>query len=142
MTDPTLFDQLEQTERAEARAASDDAKRRAGLQAGIQKRDDAMTRGARKADPVWVEAARQAIRQTARDLPEFIVDHVFERMDWSHAYGSVGIKTTDQRAVGSLILEAARKRIIARTEKYLPSFNPSHHACPRRVWRSLIHGGK
>ena len=135
MTEPTLFDALAEQERAEARARSDRAKQEAGRRAGAQRRDDALARVTRKADPEWIEAARTAIRKTATELSEFIVDHVFERMNFA-------LSTHDDRAIGALIREAARDRIIERTERFIPSFRASHHACPRRVWRSLIYRGK
>ena len=139
---PTLFDALEAEERAQAREGSDRAKREAGLRAGIEARDNALVQGERHADPDWKKAAEIAIRKTAEELNEFIVDHVFERMNWSDAYGKTGIKTTDQRAMGALILAAARQKLIARTDRFLPSFNRAHHACPRRVWRSLVYRRK
>ena len=135
MTDPTLFDELDKIERAEAKRDSDRAKREAGLIEGIARRDGALVRGARKADPAWIADAQKAIRKTATDLPEFIVDHVFERMDFT-------LSTHDDRAIGSLILEAAREGVIERTERFIPSFRAKHHACPRRVWRSRIYWRK
>ena len=85
------------------------------------------------AEAEWKKAALEAIRATAQQLDEFIIDDVWRFMP-------AGFHTHDLRAMGAMILIAKAKRIIASTGGYRTSRVPGHHGNPRTVWRSLLRG--
>lgn len=100
------------------------------LFAAREARDEGIARASAKMDPEWSEAAMDAIRSLAVRVPTFIVDDV-----WLTGLA----KPTEARALGAVMLRAAREGIIRRTKEYRPSAQVGNHANPRVVWASLIH---
>ena len=61
----------------------------------------------------------------------------------SYSFNSLSLKETDEeisdkRAIGPLMRVAQREGWIKPTSKFQPSRVVSHHATPRRVWKSKI----
>lgn len=90
-------------------------------------RDEAIAAVDTAADPDWKEAALEAVRVTARSLPEFIGDDVW----------ATGLKRPrEARALGPVFMRAKRRGWIEKTDRARPSVNS--HLGPVTVWRSLI----
>lgn len=93
----------------------------------------AIARGLEGADPAWREAAREAIYKTCVLRQEFCADDVWE-------VGNLP-DTRDNRALGGLILEAARNGWCVRVPgKTVPTRNRRAHMSPSTVWSSRIYG--
>ncbi len=106
---------------------------RSNLPLGQKLRDLAIEAARLGANPEWKLEALLSVGRTAQEGDEFIVDDVVARI-------SKEVSTRDLRALGSVMLCAERLGWISKTEKFLPSRDPKHHACPRRVWKSRIFG--
>ncbi len=102
------------------------------LHAATAARDNGIALGESSAGVAWQEAALEAIRMCAVLNRELIVDDVWP-------YLSHEVTTKDLRAMGSMMLKAAREELIAPTERYQLSARVSSHRNPRRIWRSLLH---
>ena len=103
-------------------------------------RDSAMAQVEDRAGEEWNEAALRAVRRTAEQMYELIVDDVWERMPTSVA------PTHDLRAMGPVMIRALNAGWIAKTETYRHSKKLTSHGVPRRLWRSRLvegplHGG-
>ena len=94
----------------------------------IAARDEALERVEAGAEPDWQAAALAALEITARRLPDFISDDV-----WDSGLPS----TREDRALGPIFLAAARAGWIAKTDRVRPSRRS--HASGKPVWRSLIY---
>ncbi|MAB58260.1 MAG: hypothetical protein CL524_12015 [Aequorivita sp.] len=101
------------------------------LKKGKAARDAAMEESSVGANTAWKEAALDAIYVTAKRRDTLIVDDI-----WKHFHSSE--TTGDLRAVGPLMRVAQREGWIAPTKQFRPSYVPSHHATPRRVWKSKL----
>jgi hypothetical protein len=95
-------------------------------------RDTAIARVDEHADHDWKTQALAAVRRTAEQLPEFIVDEVW-------ATGRLE-STREDRALGPIMRAAAREGWMVRTDRTRPSVRS--HLSPKPVWRSLIHQGQ
>jgi len=100
------------------------------LLAEIEK-EDAMARVEANADPEWLVAALDAVHRAATAYPAFIADDIWKFLQ------DVPVFTHDSRALGPVLVRAAKRGYIEKTETYLPSYR--RHKTPQRVWRSLIH---
>lgn len=101
------------------------------MKSGKELRDISMGQVERNAHECWKEAAMEAIRITATQNDNFIVDAVWPNIE-------EGVVTHENRAIGPMMARAKRLGWIHPTEEYRLSVIPSHHATPRRVWKSLI----
>ena len=142
MVEPTLWDTY-----AAADAATDDGCRhgeprgprycalcrRAGVQAGEAGRDAAVARVERNADAPWKRAAMAAIYKVAGERSRFTADDVWDAMP-----DDAG--THEPRAMGAMMLQAAKAGVIAATEDYTQSHRSVRHAGPMRVWESRVVG--
>ena len=95
---------------------------------GAQLRDQGIERSHLASPDDWKAEAREAIRLTALRLPHFTVDDI-----WAGAS-----KPPEARALGALMLWAARQGWIEKTADFRPSAQPQAHRNPKQVWRSLI----
>ena len=86
------------------------------------------------ANPDWNEEAWEEFMDIARTNLEFTSNNVTVRMKSSKA------KTHDARAIGPIMLKAARARIIEKTGRYAPG--AYGHGKPTPIWRSLIYTGE
>lgn len=100
------------------------------LLADIEK-EEAMARVEANADPEWLIAALDAVRQAAIAYPAFIADDIWKFLDTIPAF------THDGRALGPVMVRAAKRGYIEKTDTYLPSYR--RHKTPQRVWRSLLY---
>ena len=101
------------------------------LKKGRAARDAAMDESSGGANEAWKEATLDAIHATAKRRDKFIVDDI-----WPHFHSSE--TTKDLRAVGPLMRVAQREGWIVPTGEFRPSYVPSNHATPRRVWESKL----
>ena len=101
------------------------------LKKGRAARDAAMDESSGGANEAWKEATLDAIHATAKRRDKFIVDDIWPQFHSSETTG-------DLRAVGPLMRVAQREGWISPTGEFRPSYVPSHHATPRRVWESKI----
>ena len=101
------------------------------MKSGKELRDISMGQVERNAHERWKEAAIEAIRITATINDSFIVDAV-----WPHI--EEGVMTHENRAIGPMMARAKKLGWIEPTTEFRLSIVPSHHATPRRVWKSLI----
>jgi Zn finger protein HypA/HybF involved in hydrogenase expression len=78
----------------------------------------------------FMRAAVKALTKVARKHKHFSTDEV-----WA-ALGKV--KTMEPRALGSLMLQAAKQGAIEATDRTVKSTRPECHKRPVRVWKSLL----
>ena len=89
----------------------------------------------RGADDAWRDAATATIRRVAATTPEFTTDDVLEANPALE-------DAREPRALGPMMLYAARDGLIEPTERYASSSRRQSNARHKRVWRSLIVGGR
>ena len=79
----------------------------------------------------WIKAARWAVYSVAKEHQEFTTDDVW----------ATGLPQCpgSNRALGPVMLAAARAEIIRRTERTRPTSKRASHAQPLRVWESSIY---
>jgi hypothetical protein len=99
--------------------------------------DEAIKRVKRHADPVWLNAAGEAVFFTCCELQYFIVDDVWKRFS-DPDLARTG--THELRAMGPVIVKAAKAGFCRKTKTFRPSLQTPCHMNPRRVWESLIYG--
>lgn len=92
---------------------------------GEQLRDEGMARADQAADPDWKDAAWRAIVVLANSGDEFTADDVWER---------VGFAPSEPRALGPLLVKAAKTGMIRNTGRRRNSRRPEHHAFPCAIW--------
>lgn len=98
---------------------------------GRRLRDAAVKKVHRHAAPGFLEAADRAAERAARELEYLTVDDL-----WLAMAGDA--KTHDNRAMGPVMTRAKKRGLIEPTDQFRPSTQPSCHANPRRIWRSLV----
>lgn len=96
----------------------------------IAERDRGMAQVDENADAVWREHALEAVRVTATKLETFLVDDV-----WT--VGELE-RTREDRALGPVMLRAARLKWIEKTDRTRPSVRS--RMGPKPIWRSRIYG--
>lgn len=95
-------------------------------------RDSALAHVEEAADELWKERAYTAVLSTARRLPEFISDDVWD---------TGGLDSTrEDRALGPILQRAAREGVAVKTDRVRPSVRS--HMSGKPVWRSLIYEGQ
>ena len=100
--------------------------------AAIEARDQAIEQVDTNASPEWKQHAIEAVKHLARMRPEFTTDDVHQYL------ADRGVEMTHEpRALGAVMVAAARARIIAPTDRYTPSARPECHRRPVKIWRSL-----
>lgn len=97
-------------------------------------RDEDIRRADRGAETCWREAALATICQVAETTPELTTDDVLA----ANPALELG---REKRALGPMMLYAARDGVIAPTDRYARSSRRASNARHKRVWRSLVHGG-
>jgi hypothetical protein len=103
---------------------------------GDRDKEEGMERARRAAAPAWRTWFAQAIVEVAKKKPFFTTDDV-ERLRIHRA----GPTTHEYRAIGPLMLEAARNGVCAATDDWAESRRRVNHRRPLRVWQSLIYRG-
>lgn len=98
----------------------------------IQAREEAIEQVERNAEPEWKQACRDAIRELAIAKAEFTTDEVWEYLEAEQVE-----LPHEVRAMGALMLNAARQGLIVASDRYRNSARVACHARPVRVWVSL-----
>lgn len=88
----------------------------------------------RGADEAWRQEALSTIQRVAMARAEFTTDDVLEANPALE-------EAREPRALGPMMLYAARDGLIEPTERYASSSRRQSNARHKRVWRSLIVGG-
>jgi hypothetical protein len=97
--------------------------------------DEAIEEAHGGADPAWRGVALHAVEVIARHRPTLTTDDVWYVLDLHD------VEHPDEpRALGAIMLLAARQGLIEPTNERRASRRIVHHAFPCRVWRSLILG--
>lgn len=96
-------------------------------------RIDALQRVDDHADPDWREVAYQCVLAVARRCATFTTDEVIDELA-SHP----SVSTHEGRALGPVMMRAARNNVIVATDQFVNSEAVSRHKAPKRVWASLI----
>lgn len=97
--------------------------------ASLEAKADGMQRAADHADADWKAQALDAVWRVARGNETFIVDALWEVLD----------KPAEGRALGPVMLTAARKGWIRKTDRVRNTSQVKSHAAPVSVWQSLIY---
>jgi hypothetical protein len=97
--------------------------------AAERKRDEAIARAAAAAPEGWAEEAMSYVRLVASRQERFTTDDL-----WAAGLS----RPPNGRALGGVMLAAARAGLIWRTSDFTISQQPSRNAAPVRVWRSLL----
>lgn len=95
-------------------------------------RDDGMKRVEEHAPENWKTLAWDRLTEYLRSHEEFFAPDF-----WNVAQLP---KPPEARALGALVMRAARERMIVKAG-YKQSTDPASHLCPRAVWRSLVYRG-
>lgn len=93
---------------------------------------EALQRVEEHADPDWKTFALETIRLVAETRYEFTTDEIQELLDIAP------VQTHEPRALGAVMIQAARLGLIAQTDRFITSKSVRRHRAPKRVWRSLI----
>lgn len=97
-------------------------------------RADALQRVDEHADPDWRDLAYRCVLAVARRLEHFTTDEVIDELS-KHP----DVTTHEPRALGPVMMRAARENIIAATDRFVKSNAVSRHRAPKQVWRSLVY---
>lgn len=97
-------------------------------------RDHDIQAADRGADDAWREATLATIRQVAATTEQFTTDDVLEANPALE-------EAREPRALGPMMLYAARDGLIEPTDRYASSSRRQSNARHKRVWRSLVFGG-
>lgn len=84
------------------------------------------------AAPDWKTYALATVKQVARGHAEFTTDRVLAAMQ------DAPVATHELRALGPVMIAAARSGYIVATERFEISDSQSRHRAPKRIWRSLL----
>ena len=104
-------------------------------QAAKEAKRKAIEQVARNANPEFLSLCRAALEAVAREQSQFTTDAVWERYE---QYAQRPFQH-EPRAVGSVMLQAMRDRVIAKVPNlYWNSTSARCHNRPKQVYRSLI----
>lgn len=98
------------------------------IEDALAARDVALERVQRGADPAWCDRALQVIRRVCEDRADWHSDVLWE-------YGLD--EPTEARALGPVMLRAARLGYCTRTDRVRPSVRS--HGSGKTVWVSLLY---
>lgn len=97
----------------------------------LQSRDEGMDRVDANADSEWKDVALVTVYACASIHRTFTADDVWLWIP-EHVY------THEPRALGPVMVRAVKEGWIRASDSFQPSKRESRHACPLRVWVSLI----
>ena len=98
-----------------------------------QLRDEGIAVVDAHAHETWKWAAYEAVLRTARAHPRFIIDKVW-------LYMPDDVYTHNKKAMGPVMIEAAKRGWIQSEGNYTPTAQVKSHRSPRTIWLSQIHG--
>jgi hypothetical protein len=93
------------------------------------RREDGIRRADDHADEDWKEAAFRALSSYLRTHPTLFCDDLWEHIE----------RPRESRALGPVILRAARERLMVRSGEYRKSV--ASNLSEKPVWRSLVYVG-
>jgi hypothetical protein len=93
----------------------------------------ALVRVEEHAAPGWKEYALETVKRIATGEAEFCTDRVLDELKTATVW------THELRALGPVMLRAARAGYIAPTARFVNSQSVSRHKAPKRVWKSLLY---
>ena len=94
---------------------------------GSQRRDEAITRVAAHAPAGWIEDAINAIRHVSLSRQTLTSDDVWPLV----------VTPPEPRAMGVAFTEAARRKIIRKTDRVVNSTRPECHSRPVAIWEVM-----
>lgn len=98
--------------------------------AALIARNEAIARVEAHAEPAWKERALEVVKSLCESVPSFIVDDVW----------ATGLrKPSEARALGAVILQAAKLGYCVGTDQFRPSAQVQCHGNYRREWKSLLY---
>jgi hypothetical protein len=95
-------------------------------------RTDALKRVDEHADPGWREVAYQCVIDVAKRCAAFTTDEILAEL------AQYPVRTHEGRALGPVMMRAARDNVIVATDQFVKSEAVSRHCASKRVWASLI----
>ena len=101
------------------------------LIAATEARDQAIARVATATDTTWRDGVWMVVEGIATGT-EFTTDTI-----WQGCADRGIVGPREPRAMGALLIEAARSGLVAATARYVPSQRVACHARPIRVWVRL-----
>ena len=104
------------------------------MDASAAARDASMQQAEDAANPEWQAYVSELIVEVARNCAEFTTDEV----EWLRLQRG-GPSTHEPRAMGPLMIAAAKRGVCTKTDRTQASSRVCNHRRPLRVWRSLIH---
>lgn len=96
-------------------------------------KDAALAQVASNTSPEWSKAAFETVVYLSQNRKEFNTDAVWVVLERDYAY----LDKPHPRALGPIMLAAAKKRIIKHSGRYENSVRESCHRRPIAVWVSL-----
>ena len=93
------------------------------------RRREAIAKVERGANPTWMALAELAALHVAATHKEFTSDDV-----WAELERRGSTTTPDNRALGAVLQQLSRRRVIKATAKWEPSTRAVCHGRPVRVW--------
>jgi hypothetical protein len=103
----------------------------------FEEKNKALVRVEKNANPRWSEFAFASVHATALRLEELTSDDVdAEIASFNAPHRPV---THDKRALGPVMIRAAKAGLIFATDRIVASNRSKLHNSPRRVWRSRIY---
>lgn len=101
-------------------------------------REEAIARADEHVTPSWRDHADAMILATAKRLPEFTSEDV-----WDSGLERPEVGSADGDALGPAMRRAKLAGIIENTGRLSQATNrPQRHNNPKRVWRSLVYEGR
>ncbi len=98
-----------------------------------QSRADALQSVDDHADPDWRDVAYDCVVAVAQRFAMFTTDQVLDELA-KHP----SVTTHEGRALGPVMMRAAKAGVIVATDRFVTSEAVSRHKAPKRVWASII----
>lgn len=99
----------------------------------VKARDEAITQVEANAEPAWKTACWTMIHNLACDRAELTTDQIWEALHLAEVE-----MPHENRAIGALMIRAAKEGWIVATDRYVNSERVACHRRPIRIWKSLI----
>lgn len=99
-------------------------------QLSLELTTEAINRAEGHADPKWLDKAYTVVERLARTNRVFTTDHVWRALDGYH--------THEPRALGAVMRQAVKDRLITSTGTYVKSSRPECHRRPIPVYVGVV----
>jgi hypothetical protein len=86
------------------------------------------------ANEAWKDKAYQIVQRLCATRADFTTDEIWEELKKTDEH------THEPRAIGAIVMRAARARLCEPTDRYKKSTRPECHRRPIQVWKSLSIG--